>query len=385
MTDNRTIDRAIGSVVGLAIGDALGAPVEGWPARRISEQFGTLMHYADTGRLPGAYTDDAQQALCLTDVLLQQDGFYPNGLAAKFVELAKPVEGVAGPYFGAFRGTSPGFRESVQRLRQGIAWRESGTLSAGNGTAMRIAPMGAFYHGRRFAEFRSAVFQSAWITHTDPRALSAALMIAYSVIHAINQGHDFHPESYLHEVLGVVRDAERIIERRYWSPDLGIDKSSCRHVSGAIERVRGWLRLDARAAIGSISKYAQQRTELRTRAVPAALSEFVLGSGTVAVYLFARHFEDPEDAIVAAVNLGGDADTIGAIVGALVGALHGHSGLPAHWRAGLRNHDAIYARAEALARGSGMPAGAPNLREMEVALTLEEATRRELETTDCDS
>lgn len=375
MIDDRTADRAIGAVVGLTIGDALGAPVEGWSARRISEQFGTLMHYADTGRLPGAYTDDTQQALCITDVLLEQGGFDPDALAAKFVKLAEPlaepVQGVAGPYFGAFRGTGPGFRESVQALRQGVSWRESGTLSAGNGTAMRVAPLGAFCRGRRFAEFRSAVFQSAWITHTDPRALSAAFMIAYSVIHAISQGDEFHPESYLHELHSVVRDAEKTIERRYWSPDLGIDKEACRHVSGAIERVRGWLRLDVRAAIGAISKYAQQRTQLRTN----ALSAFVLGSGTVTIYLFARHFEDPEDAIVTAINLGGDADTIGAMVGALVGALHGHNALPAHWRDGLRNHDAIYARAEALAHGSGMPESAPTLREMEVALTREEARR----------
>ncbi len=106
-----------------------------------------------------------------------------------------------------------------------------------------------------------------------------------------------------------------------------------------------------------------------------ALSSFVLGSGIVAVYLFARHFEDLEDALVTAVNLGGDADSIGAMVGTMAGALHGYSAIPARWREGLRNHDAIYARAEALAQGRGMPAGVPSLREMEAHLTLEEATR----------
>lgn len=373
-TRDRAVDRAIGSLVGLAIGDALGAPVEGWSARRISEQFGTLMHFADTGRLPGAYTDDTQQALCIADVLLGHGAFDPEALAAKFVQLSEPLseplaEAVAAHYFGAFRGSGPGFRTSVEALRQGVPWRESGTLSAGNGAAVRVAPLGTFYHGRRFAEFRSAVFRSARITHTDPRALAAAFMIAYSVVHAINQGDEFHPESYLHELHSVVQDAEKVIERRYWSPDLGIGRDACRHVSGAIERVRGWLRLDVRSAIGGISKYAQQRTSLKTD----ALSAFVLGSGIVAVYLFVRHFEDPEDALVMAVNLGGDADSIGAMVGALAGALHGYSALPTHWHDRLRNHDAIYARAAALAHGGGMPDRAPDLRAMEAALTLEEA------------
>ncbi|MBS1253169.1 MAG: ADP-ribosyl-[dinitrogen reductase] glycohydrolase [Anaerolineales bacterium] len=372
MTDiDRVKDRVIGSIVGLAVGDALGAPVEGWRAKQISQRFGTLSHYADAGRLPGAYTDDAQQALCILDVLLEHGRFDPEALAGKFVELAQPVEGVRERYFGAFRGTGPGFRDSVRALQRGASWRESGTLSAGNGTAMRVGPLGAFFHGGRFVDFRSAVFRSAWITHTDPRALSGALMIAYSVIHAINHGDDFHPEDYLHELYDVVRDAEKAIQRQYWDPNLGVEREACRHMSGAIERIRGWLKRDTKEAIGAISRYAQRRTTMRTH----ALSAFVLGSGIVSVYMFAKHFEDLENALAVAVNLGGDTDTIGAMVGTLAGALHGYSAIPARWREGLRNHDAIYARAEALAEGGGMPADVPSLREIEVSLTQKEATR----------
>jgi ADP-ribosylglycohydrolase len=376
-------DRIIGSIVGLAVGDALGAPVEGWSAREISRRFGTLRDYVDTGRLPGAYTDDAQQALCIVDVLLEEGSFDPDALGRKFVELAQPIDPpapqswgefsgrVGGRYFGAFRGTGPGFRDSVRALERGVAWRESGTLSAGNGTAMRVGPLGAFYHDHRLVDFRSAVLPSAWITHTDPRALAGAFMIAYSVIHAINQGDQFRPDRYLRELYTAVQDAEKSIQRRYWHPEMGVDRETCHHISEAIRRIGGWLRRDTNEAIGAISKYAQQRTSLPTH----ALSSFILGSGIMAVYLFARHFEDLEEALVIAVNLGGDADSIGAMVGAMAGALHGYSAMPARWREGLRNHDAIYARAEALARGEGMPAGAPSLREMEVALTMEEASR----------
>ncbi|MFQ5594493.1 MAG: ADP-ribosylglycohydrolase family protein [Anaerolineae bacterium] len=367
----RTHDRIIGSVVGLAVGDALGAPVEGWSAREISRRFGTLRDYVDTGRLPGAYTDDAQQALCILDVLLEEGTFDPEALARKFVELAQPVEGVRGRYLGAFRGTGPGFRDSVRALRQGVSWQESGTLSAGNGTAMRVGPLGAFYHAGRFVEFRSAIFKSAWITHTDPRALAGAFMIAYSVVHAINQGDQFRPDRYLRELYTAVQDAEKAIRRRYWHPDLGVNRESCLHTSGAIRRIGGWLKRDTSEAIEAISRFAQHRTSLPTH----ALSSFVLGSGIVAVYLFARYFEDLEEALVIAVNLGGDADSIGAMVGTMAGALHGYSAIPTRWGEGLRNYDAIYARAEALARGEGMPAGAPGLREMEMALTVEEASR----------
>ena len=380
---DRTHDRVTGSIVGLAVGDALGAPVEGWSAREISRRFGTLRDYVDTGRLPGAYTDDAQQALCIADVLLEEGGFDPDALSRKFVELAQPIAppapqswgeisgGVRGRYFGAFRGTGPGFRDSVQALQQGVSWQESGTLSAGNGTAMRVGPLGAFYHDRRLVDFRSAVFTSAWITHTDPRALAGAFMIAYSVVHAINQGDQFRPDRYLRELYTAVQDAEKAIRRRYWHPDLGVDRKTCQHVSEAIRRLGGWLKRDTNDAIEAISRFAQRRTSLPTH----ALSSFVLGSGITAVYLFARYFEDLEEALIVAVNLGGDTDSIGAMVGAMAGALHGYSALPARWREGLCNHDAIYARAEALARREGMPADAPGLREMEMALTVEEASR----------
>lgn len=370
---DRTTDRIIGSVTGLAVGDALGAPVEGWSAREISRRFGTLRDYVDTGRLPGAYTDDAQQALCIVDILLEEGRFDPEALGQKFVELAQPIEGVRGRYFGAFRSTGPGFRDSVRALQRGVSWRESGTLSAGNGTAMRVGPLGAFYHDGYFVDFRNAVFESAWITHTDPRALAGAFTIAYSVIHAINQGDQFRPDSYLRDLHAAVQDAEKSIQRRYWHPDLGVDRVTCQHVTEAIRRIGGWLKRDTGEAIEAISRFAQHRTSLPTH----ALSSFVLGSGIAAVYLFGRYFEDLEEALVIAVNLGGDADSIGAMVGTMAGALHGYSAIPARWREGLRNHDAIYARAEALAKRSGMPADAPGLREMEVALTVEEASQQE--------
>jgi ADP-ribosylglycohydrolase len=142
-------------------------------------------------------------------------------------------------------------------------------------------------------------------------------------------------------------------------------------MSDIIKRIPSWLTRDTNEVIQAITRYARQRTSLQTH----ALSSFVLGSGIVAIYLFARHYEDFEELLMTAVNLGGDTDSIGAMVGTMAGALHGYSAIPVRWCAGLRNHDPIYARAEALARGEGMPAGIPGLREMEVALTQEEASR----------
>ena len=70
-------------MLGLAIGDALGAPVSGWPPDRIVERLGVVDRYPDLDRLPGLYTARSQQALAVQDTLLEEGKLDPLGLAAR--------------------------------------------------------------------------------------------------------------------------------------------------------------------------------------------------------------------------------------------------------------------------------------------------------------
>ncbi len=364
------IDQIVGSIAGLAIGDALGAPLEGQSLRQIRSRFGQVTGYVETDRLPNTYTDDAQQALCILDVLLEQGKFTPEALAAKFVELSRALPQKP-PTFGVFRGTGKGFREAVKALSQGVAWEKSGTLSAGNGAAMRIAPLAVFHRHSRITELREDVAKASWITHRDPRAAAGALAIAYTIVHALHTGAEFEPRAYLTELQSVVEDGEKYLKRRFWSPKLGVPERALHDMSGAIALVKTLLDRATPSALNEIGRYARERASQPT----GPTSAFILASGTAAIYLFATQTRSFEEAIVEAVNQGGDADTVGAMVGAMAGTLHGESGIPQRWRDGLRNYDQIRLRALALAEGRGMPADAIPLVELEKPLALEEQAR----------
>src|SRR5919205_3545233 len=94
------VEHARGCLLGLAVGDALGAPLEGLSAQQIRAHYDRVVDYVDgvrawkkkpyRWRLPGLYSDDTQQALALADVLLDHGRVEPDGLAALYLELATP-------------------------------------------------------------------------------------------------------------------------------------------------------------------------------------------------------------------------------------------------------------------------------------------------------
>src|SRR5215472_8077307 len=94
------IDRVRGGLLGLAVGDALGAPLEGLSPQKIRAHYGQVVDYVDGAqawkkkpfrwRLPGLYTDDTQQALVLTDELLEHGAIDPERVAEVYVRLANP-------------------------------------------------------------------------------------------------------------------------------------------------------------------------------------------------------------------------------------------------------------------------------------------------------
>src|SRR5881275_1170668 len=104
------IDHARGCLLGMAVGDALGAPLEGLSAQQVRAHYGMVVGYVDGSRawkkkpyrwrMPGLYTDDTQQALALCDVLLEGGRVDPDRLAAIYLGLATPK----GSYVGAHRG-----------------------------------------------------------------------------------------------------------------------------------------------------------------------------------------------------------------------------------------------------------------------------------------
>jgi ADP-ribosyl-[dinitrogen reductase] hydrolase len=304
-------DRIRGVLFGTAIGDALGLPAEGLAAEAISRRFGRLEErYRLFGRT-GFVSDDTEQTALVAHAWLEARGddarlarAFARRLRAWF--LALPL------------GIGLATAKACLRLCAGASPDRSGSDSAGNGAAMRAALLGVLLceEPARRAQCSRAL---ALVTHRDPRAVEGAAFVA---------------ELAAQSALG---PPSREI-------DLGAASSVVRHPE--------LLRAIRRAAELAASAQAPQAArELGT-------SGFVVHTVAFAAYCAARYGADPAQAIAAAVNAGGDTDSIGAIVGALVGARHGAAALPAPLIDALedgplgRGH--LAALADALS-GSGRP------------------------------
>jgi len=270
-----------GSLIGSAIGDSLGAQREGtYGFEEVTE--------------PGpAYTDDTAMMIAVAESLIECNGFDGAHMARLFVRSfeREPWRGYgAGP---------PGIFEMIKTGRK---WDEKLDRelydggSFGNGSAMRVAPVGLFYYNDP-EKLREVSCQSSRITHSHPLGMEGAALQAYAVSLAIKGEKDL-PEK-LKEFTGVdiYRKKMDVLEKL-------LDKKEDR------ERV-------VRELGNGIEAF---------NSVPTAIFSFLANSSF-------------KEALIYAVSLGGDTDTIGAMTGAIAGAWWGIDSIPPEWKENLENRD----------------------------------------------
>jgi ADP-ribosylglycohydrolase len=293
------LDRLLGSALGTFVGDALGEPVEGWPHRAIYSRFGLL----DTMlRKQARYTDDTQMMIGILETLVEKREFDPAVCATKFQENFDPWRGYGRRILGV-----------VERIREGIPWNQVGTDSYGNGGAMRIAPIGFFYYHDLQALKENAIL-SARITHNHSEGLAGAVAQATAVGLALLHGLSNDPI-----------DAEGFVDR-ISDQVSDLDKGFAEALDG-IKWISTSYTAHPNRSLVEIIEALTGRYELTLRAiesVPAAIGAFVL------THSF-------REAVILAVNLGGDTDTIGAMAGAIAGAYYGHDQIPQEWLKPLEN------------------------------------------------
>ena len=169
-------DRFAGSLLGLALGDAIGAHYEGGVAGALVWR--TLGH--GSGR-ELRWTDDTQMALGLAASLAERDGLDEDHVAARWAADCDWR-----------RGYGAGARRLLAAIREGADWREANRRffpdgSFGNGAAMRAAPIGLFFHDDADARDAAAIAQSV-ITHAHPLGIEGSRLIAAAVAHAVTGG-----------------------------------------------------------------------------------------------------------------------------------------------------------------------------------------------------
>jgi len=370
------LDRVRGCLLGLATGDALGAPLEGLSAQQIRAHYGLVDDYVDGSRawkkkpyrwrMPGLYSDDTQQALALADVLLDCGRVDPDRLASLYLRLATPK----GAYVGGHRGVGRSFRQVLADLERGVCPRRSGQLSAGIGAAMRIAPVALYAEPGDLVALFEGVMAASLMTHLDVRSLTGALAVAHAVRHLL-QGAPREPSLLFRVAADVARDEDRIVLDFAQVTSIAPHRRS---LSRAIAHAESVLELPRERALNALVEEAN-----RHGAEPAckrATMGFPPACIPTCLYLLLTT-DSFEEALIEVVNLGGDADSAAAILGSLAGAHYGAAAIPERWLAGLQNREGIDLRARALAARSAAGLEIPEFVAKEHELSALEGVCRE--------
>ena len=227
--------------------------------------------------------------------------------------------------------------------------RDAGQPSAGNGAAMRIAPLGLAF-AREHDLLARAVAEVSLLTHHDPRGLAAAYAIALAVALAATRDDAATPDAAIEiaEALSPAAHAfEELLEDEYLPY---INRQEFRAhtytLSRCLEILPALVR-EGRDDLAEKTLLKQANDAGPDRKIGNPQDGFAPMCVPFALYraLAAPDFLTP---MLATVNAGGDTDTVGAMVGAVAGARFGEGAIPEHWRKGLVAGDQVRLRGRAL-------------------------------------
>ncbi len=279
---------AADTLAGLSVGDALGAQyfVPGHSAADLAR--GLLP------TPPWPWTDDTEEACCLVAALTAGDELSLD--RDRFADLL-------GAHFDAYRGYGPGAVIMLRLIREGTPWPIAaaaafdGQGSAGNGAAMRAAPIGA-WHADSLAHAAAQGARAAEVTHAHPEGIAGGVAVTVAAAMAAAarlDGHRPEPAQLLAAVAGFVAPG---------------------HVQDGLHRAR------------RLTDAAEAAYELGTGSRSTAQD-----SVPFAVWVAAHHLGDYPAAVTCCVTAGGDVDTTAAMAGGIVAAYTGVDGIPPSWLA----------------------------------------------------
>ena len=308
----RVQSAACGAVLGAAIGDAMGHPVEFMSLREIRERFGATgvqgfeLFWQRDGESIAPYTDDTQLAEIVLSVLIAGRRERAE-LDATMARLARQFVRWADAPQGGHRAPGRACLAGADALARGAHWSLAGAESAGGcGSVMRAFPFGLVFADDRERAERRAVEHSR-LTHRHPIAFAACAAMAVGTA-LFARGHDASPA--LAAMIAAARrhDAGTAdMMQRAWDEALaGVEPEI------TLDRLQGWAAHEAIAA---------------------------------AVYVVARHPLAPAAAILEGANTPGDSDSIATLAGALTGAASGLEALPPAWVRDVERSGALLALA----------------------------------------
>jgi ADP-ribosylglycohydrolase len=285
------MEQVLGMMYGLALGDALGAPVEFWELKGIRERYGPKgIQELPT---PALFTDDTQMSLAVAEALIvaghQDLGGIMEAISQEFVAWLRSPENDRSPGGSCLYG--------ARQLEAGVPWWKSGKPnSKGCGAAMRVAPIGFLYQ-HDLAKLRQVAAASALVTHHHPAAQLGAVAAAFLAKLALDR---VPPEEMLPalelETHGQVREFDQTLARLEEALEMASPDAALAYIG------EGWV--------------AEEAVML-------------------ALYCFLKSPDDFLATIRRGANTQGDSDSIACIAGGLSGAYLGIKALPPAWVARL--------------------------------------------------
>ncbi|WP_327356797.1 ADP-ribosylglycohydrolase family protein [Streptomyces sp. NBC_01304] len=285
-------ERARGALLGLAVGDALGAPAENMKPSEIQRRWGRIEGFVSDDP---AGTDDTEYAI-FSGLLLAR---YGSALTVARAENAWH-QWIADLDEGPFRGAGFSERGTLENLRRGLAAPVTAQHrhAWSDGLAMRAAPFGVFAAGNP-AEAARLVAIDGSVSH-DGEGIFGGQAVAAGVAAAMGGAGP----------AGVIGAALSVVPMDSWTA-----RSLRRAVIAA---PRGERAVRSAVVIGGYPW-----TDLAPEAVGLAFGAFAAARG------------DFRDSVLIAVNMGRDADTTAAVAGALAGAVRGVSAIPDEWASAI--------------------------------------------------
>ncbi|MFH0020902.1 ADP-ribosylglycohydrolase family protein [Pseudomonas fluorescens] len=298
------LNRALGAFYGLALGDALGMPTQSLSRETIQARFGQITDLQDAGPLQpiaanmpkGSITDDTEQAILVGQLLVEGKGHIePAILAQRLIEWEAEMQAK-----GSQDLLGPSTKRAIELILAGHSPEEAGRYGTTNGAAMRITPVGIAADVADRERFIAAVVQACQVTHNTTLGISSAAAVAAVVSagvngldlgEALNLGQQIaqHAETHGHWVAG-----GRIGSRISWARTISVDSDKA-------------LLADLLYDVIGTSVASQESV-----VVSFALAQQV-AIGEMNAF----------EALCMAASLGGDTDTIAAILGAMLGACLG--------------------------------------------------------------
>jgi len=304
----------LGCLLGVGVGDALGQPIEGYSRTYLK------INNIDVSKLyHGRYTDDTQLTLAIAESLIRGKGYNSDILSKRFIEWLDE------PPIGPGRGCLT----AIFNLQKGIHWSESGSDSGANGCAMRVSPIGLFYHNN-IKMLINAASESSLITHRHWAAICSGIVVARAVAYLVNNDN-LDIDDFLKST------AESIKNPEY------------KEFHDNLLKLRDFLELPYEEALMELGLIGVQPPFFHKSMIGIGIIHpYAMSTVLSALYCFLKTPNNFKKSVLEAVYGGGDTDTVGAICGSFSGTWNGIDGIPEKWIKNLIDSKRIYSVGENL-------------------------------------